>query len=136
MGPESTGLSYVSGAFEVRRDGESMITVQIDSGICGFSTNVRASKLEGRSVGIALDSDCKHIMAFGSQLKELGMTDILKAPINVNPVYETAGRCRLHSSCPVPCGVIKAAEVELGLALRRDVQIVFQAEKRAASDAG
>ncbi|NIS69190.1 MAG: hypothetical protein GTO12_09635 [Proteobacteria bacterium] len=113
-----------------------MITVQIDSGICGFSTTVRASKLESRSVGIALDSDCKHIKSFGNELKELGMIDILRVPINLNPVYETAGKCRLHSSCPVPCVVIKAAEVALGLALKRDVQIVFQAERQAVGGEG
>jgi hypothetical protein len=47
------------------------------------------------------------------------MVDIIKNPINKNPIYENAGKCNLHSSCPIPCGVIKAAEVELELALKK-----------------
>jgi hypothetical protein len=55
--------------------------------------------------------------------------------MNKNKIYEKAGKCNLHPGCPVPCGVIKAAEVELGLALVRDVKIVFQNESRGGDNA-
>ncbi len=102
-----------------------MSVVHIESGICGFKTLVRASQIQGQGVGIVLESGCAQIMAFGGGLRELGIEDILKIPINQNPIYEKAGKCNLHASCPVPCGVIKAAEVELGLALKGDVRITF-----------
>jgi len=57
------------------------------------------------------------------------MLDVMKNPIHQNPVYMKAGQCKLHASCPVPCGVIKAAEAELGLALEKDVKMKFVTEK-------
>lgn len=103
-----------------------MVYVRIESGICGLHTEVRASRTQRKGVSIALQSDCKKVTTLGDGLQKLDLMDVLKNPINKNPVYENAGRCKLHSSCPVPCGVIKAAEVELGLALMKDVRIVFQ----------
>lgn len=73
-------------------------------------------------------------MTLNHQLQKLDMLDVLK-PINKNAIYEKAGRCSLHPGCPVPCGVIKAAEVELGLALMKDIRIVFQNDNQVADDA-
>lgn len=112
-----------------------MITVRIESGICGFETVVRAFKTQRKSVGIAIRSDCKQVMALESQLRKIDMMDVIKTPINKNPIYEIAGKCNLHSSCPVPCGIIKAAEVELGLAVRKGVRIVFENDTQGAGDA-
>ena len=112
-----------------------MITVRIESGICGLNTVVRAFRIQRRSVGIAIKSDCKQVMAFGNQLRKIDMMDVIKTPINKNPIYEKAGRCNLHSSCPVPCGIIKAAEVELELALTKDVRIDFQNDIQGTDDA-
>ena len=103
-----------------------MTTVYIESGICGFCTTVRASKTKAMAMEIAIESDCKQITALGSHIQKMGMKEILKNPINKNPVYEKAGECNLHTSCPVPSGMLKAAEAELGLALKKDVKIEFQ----------
>lgn len=112
-----------------------MITVHIESGICGLNTVVRAFKTQRKSVGIAIKSDCKQVTALENQLRKIEMMDVIKNPINKNLIYEKAGKCNLHSSCPVPCGVIKAAEAELGLALTKDVRILFQNDKQVADDA-
>ncbi|MBW2093971.1 MAG: hypothetical protein JRI80_03705 [Deltaproteobacteria bacterium] len=74
-------------------------------------------------------------MALEKQLRKIEMSDVIKNPINKNPIYEKAGRCNLHSSCPVPCGIIKAAEAELGLAVTNDVTIVFENPPQRVDDA-
>ena len=112
-----------------------MITVRIESGICGLNTVVRAFKTQRKSVGIAIKSDCKQVMGLESQLRKIEMLDVIKNPINKNPIYEKAGKCNLHSSCPVPCGIIKAAEAEFGLALTKDVTIIFENHTQGADDA-
>jgi len=112
-----------------------MITVHIVSGICGLETEVRVCKMQSKSVAIAIKSDCEQVMSLEGQLRKIEMMDVIKNPINKNPIYEKAGKCNLHSSCPVPCGIIKAAEVELGLALMKDVGIAFQNDKQVADDA-
>ena len=112
-----------------------MITVHIVSGICGLETEVRVCRIQRKSVRIAIRSDCEQVIALSNQLHKIDTMDVIKNPINKNPVYEKAGKCNLHASCPVPCGVIKAAEVELGLALMKDVRIIFQNDKQVADDA-
>lgn len=112
-----------------------MIAVHIESGICGLETEVRVFRIERKSVGIAIRSDCEQVMALNNQFHKLDMMDVTKNPINKNAIYEMAGKSNLHPSCPVPCGVIKAAEVELGLALIKDVRIVFQNDDQAADHA-
>ena len=112
-----------------------MITVHIEPGICGLNTSVHVFMTQKKYVGIAIESDCDQVTAFGGELNILNMNDVIGNPITKNPVYEKAGKCNLHASCPVPCGVIKAAEVELGLALVKDVRIVFQNDNQVADDA-
>lgn len=109
-----------------------MITAQVEPGICGFSALIRVNRVERKQLKIDIESDCEHIKALADQLQTLlGMREILKTPINKNPIYEAAGRCHLHASCAVPCGVLKAAEIELGLALKKAVKIDFQDVGRA-----
>jgi len=112
-----------------------MITVHIESGICGLETEVRVCRMQRKSVAIAIKSACEQVMSLERQLRKIEMMDVIKNPINKNPIYEKAGKCNLHSSCPVPCGIIKAAEVELGLALMKDVGIIFQNDKQVADNA-
>ena len=111
-----------------------MITVRIESGICGLETIVRAFKTQRKSVGIAIKSECEQVIALESKLRKIEMRDVIKNPINKNPIYEIAGKCNLHSSCSVPCGIIKAAEAELGLAVATDVRIVFENDTQGSGD--
>jgi hypothetical protein len=102
-----------------------MITILVEPGICGFRSEVQAWKVAGSGVGLVIKTDCEHVIELANQLTGLGVRGILRVPIHQNPVYEAAGRCRVHSSCPVPCGIIKAAEAALGLAQQKDVKIEF-----------
>lgn len=102
-----------------------MTGVRVESGICGFSTTVQASLGKRKKVNIVIESNCQHVQKLAAELRELEMLDVLKAPINQNPIYMKAGQCNLHITCAVPCGVAKAAEAELDLALRKDVKINF-----------
>jgi hypothetical protein len=113
-----------------------MITVRIESGICGLETVVRAFKSQRKSVGIAIRSECEQVKALEEQLRKIDMMEVIKTPINKNLIYEIAGKCKLHSSCPVPCGIIKAAEAELGLAVKKDVRIIFETDTEELADAG
>lgn len=103
----------------------NMIDIQIDTGICGFRTMIHVGRVKKCAIRIRVESDCSQVTELGNQLKDMGVMEILKGPIHQNPIYEEAGRCRVHSSCPVPCGIIKAAEVALGIALQKDVKIEF-----------
>ncbi|OQY48769.1 MAG: hypothetical protein B6240_04290 [Desulfobacteraceae bacterium 4572_87] len=112
-----------------------MITVHIESGICGLETEVSACKIQKKTAIIAIWSNCEQVIALGHQLHRIDTRDVIKSRINKNTVYEKAGKCGLHSGCPVLCGVINAAEIELGLASMKDVKIIFRNVKQAADNA-
>jgi len=42
-----------------------------------------------------------------------------------NPVYRSAAMHLKHVACPVPMGILKALEVEMGLCVPKEVSIKF-----------
>jgi hypothetical protein len=59
-------------------------------------------------------------------LGALDMTDILSKGMGKNAVFAECSELLSHAACPVPSAIIKAAEVELGLALPKPVVIEFE----------
>ncbi|UCE33647.1 MAG: hypothetical protein JSV40_10560 [Deltaproteobacteria bacterium] len=98
----------------------------VDSGICGFRSVIEARKQGRDSVSITIESECEQICELNNILGSMALTDILTAA-GRNPAFARAEESRCHASCPVPVAILKCAEVELGLALPRDVSITFEA---------
>ncbi|UCH06368.1 MAG: hypothetical protein JSV55_09590 [Deltaproteobacteria bacterium] len=98
----------------------------VDSGICGFRSVIEARKQGRDSVSIIIESECEQICELNNILGSMALIDILTAA-GRNPVFARAQEARCHASCPVPVAILKCAEVELGMALPRDVSITFEA---------
>jgi hypothetical protein len=99
-----------------------MTKVVVHSGACGFTAVVRAEKGPERTVDIAVESGCAMVQKMAAEITRLGRRDALIGILH-NPVYLAAGRHLKHPACPVPSGIIKAIEVEAGLALPMDASI-------------
>ena len=113
-----------------------MVTVHVVCGVSGLNTVIRAFRIHRRHVGIAIKSKCEKSSAFEGQLRDLDITKVLRTPIHKNIIYEKAGRCGHHAGCCVPCGVIKAVEVEMGMtSVKNDAIIVFRTNEWGLSDA-
>jgi hypothetical protein len=102
-----------------------MTKVEINPGACGFSVVVTAIEDGNKRVRIAIETDCEQMKELAQRIEHLAIQDILGFPFGEDRVYQAAKRVIRHASCPVPCGIIKAAEAELGLAVKRDVFIHF-----------
>ena len=102
-----------------------MTTVVVDAGVCGFSTKVEIYRLSARTVSVVLTSDCEMVSQVAEQIRELDWQDTLRESKD-SLVYKSALQCIKHTSCPVPLGIIKAIEVEVGVALPKDVAIHFE----------
>jgi hypothetical protein len=103
-----------------------MTRVTINSGACGFLCVVTAEKGPERKISIRLESQCTMVQKLAGEIATVdkmaaAFTDFLN-----NPVYRAAARHLKHPGCPVPCGIIKAVEVEAGFCLPRDVSISFE----------
>ena len=103
-----------------------MTTVDVSAGICGFFAVVTATKTEKRRATIQIESNCEKISELAATLPFLVLNDIFYRPFNTGAVYKKAAQCNIHASCPVPCAVLKAAEVEMGVALKQDVEVRFR----------
>ncbi len=102
-----------------------MTTVRIKAGICGLATVVIAERMTGRKIKVTLSSECDMVSKMAEEIKELNLMVIFNRFLD-NPVYQAASRYLKHVTCPVPCGILKAVEVEAGLALPRDVHISIE----------
>jgi len=95
---------------------------EINSGICGFKTTVK-TQMKGERCTIDIQSDCEAVRKLGAHLKETEpfreITFKGEGPLSL----ELGASYCAHTACPVPVGIIKAIEVESGLALPADVTI-------------
>lgn len=104
---------------------------RIRAGICGFATTVTA-RGDMSSCTISLDSDCPAVRQLAAELSQLDPLREVSHRGLPPVVWELAVKHCPHAACPVPCGILKAVEVEAGLALAADVSI----EIRQESDEG
>ncbi len=100
-----------------------MAKAEIFSGICGFTTNVEAHKNGGREIALTISSDCKNIQRLAGALPAVDPYQEFTFRGSGPLTLQMASKYCAHAACPVASGIIKAVEVEAGLALPADVSI-------------
>jgi hypothetical protein len=100
---------------------------EIDAGICGFHTTLRAQSEDDQFVTFDVETDCEKISLLGERLKTLSTLDAFEEinPASGSRLMETVratlpGCC---AGCAVPVGLFKAMQVAAGLALAKDISI-------------
>jgi hypothetical protein len=99
-----------------------MASAEIESGICGFCTTVRTTT-EGRKVRVEFETDCGYVEQLAEALTEVDPYKELSYRGEGPVTLKLAAEHLVHPACPVPSGIIKAIEVEAGLALPKDASI-------------
>ena len=102
-----------------------MTRAVVEAGICGFTVVVEVIKVSNHKVKVSLTSECDMVREMNSQLGELEWQDALEPLVN-SQIYKSAFKYIKHPACPVPVAIVKVIEVEVGLALPRDVAIRFE----------
>lgn len=97
-----------------------MTKIKVNMAICGRTTEIIANSSES-CVKITIKSDCKFVQNFAEKLTEIGIIDLSKRIIE-NNVYIQASRSNISPTCLVPCGVINAGWIEMGL-ISRDLAL-------------
>lgn len=107
-------------------EGSASACVQVDPGVCRFRTRITAH-IHGDCVCFDVVSDCPHVKRINEHLsRDLSPFDALRMPFSSNPVYEACGKVLVHSACPIPSAMIKAAEAAAGFGLKRNVKFEFE----------
>jgi len=101
-----------------------MTKVIVHPGICGFDAFLEAKASES-VVKLEIKSECEDVKDLARVLSEISIQDLMNTKGFPNKIYDDAARCTRHLSCPIPCAIMKAIEVELGMALKKNVEIKF-----------
>ena len=99
-----------------------MSKAEIFSGICGFTTVVKAT-MNAKVCNLVISSDCKDIQKLAEDLKQVNPFQEISFRQSIPQTIQLGMQHCSHAACPVPVGIIKAIEVEAKLALPSDVSI-------------
>jgi hypothetical protein len=99
-----------------------MARAEIFSGVCGFMTIVE-SKMDGETCQLSIKSECKAIQKLAKNLNRVDPFHEISTRREMPDTLVAGSQFCSHAACPVPVGIIKAVEVEAGLALPKDVSI-------------
>lgn len=105
-----------------------MTKVEVNAGVCGHSAVIEVTRLDDAHVQVVIRSECEQITDMNPDLARLqwkrkGHTVFKR--MTESAVYQSAARHIRHTACPVPAAILKAIEVETGVALPKDVTITF-----------
>lgn len=101
-----------------------MTRVNIDPGICGFPAVVEIKTVGKRQYSVIIKTECEKLVQLSDQIDSLNLADAFEQAKD-SKLYSAVADCLLHPACPMPVAIIKALEVEAGVALARDVVIRF-----------
>jgi hypothetical protein len=99
-----------------------MAKAEIFAGNCGYNTTVETS-MNGKTCSVNINSQCAAIQRMGEELKEVNPFQEISFKRSMPLIHEMGVKYCTHAACPVPSGIIKAVEIEAGLALPTDVVI-------------
>ncbi len=103
-----------------------MTRVTVDAGACGYRATIEVEKVDRHTVRVRIDSACEEIAAMNPDLAELNWRRGVFCKIAASRVYLSAAQHVKHAACPIPSAILKAIEVEVGIALAKDVTIHFE----------
>ncbi|MBN2186486.1 MAG: hypothetical protein JW732_03440 [Dehalococcoidia bacterium] len=110
-----------------------MIRAVVNPGICGMSATVEVYRVGKRRVRLSIASDCDKVKSMSKALLELDSFDALKPHVS-SSVYMLASEHHLCTSCPLPMAILKATEIETGLALPKSVDVRFETVAQSKTD--
>ena len=99
-----------------------MAKAEITSGICGFTATVH-TRMEGRKCHVSVESECDAIQRLGEALQEVEPFQEISFRGEGPQTLKMGAKHCYHTACPVPVGIIKAIEIEAGLALPADAVV-------------
>jgi hypothetical protein len=99
-----------------------MAKAEVMAGNCGFSTQITA-KMNGSTCDLDIKSECKAIKRIAAELNEVNPYQEISFKRKVPLIHAAGMKHCTHAACPVPVSIVKAVEIEAGLALPTDVTI-------------
>jgi hypothetical protein len=99
-----------------------MAQAEVMAGNCGFTTQIEAT-MNGRTCELKISSECKAISRMAEELNQVDPYHEISFKRSMPIIHEAGVKHCTHAACPVPVSIVKAVEIEAGLALPTDVTI-------------
>ena len=102
--------------------------IEVYAGVCGHSAIIDVTKVDDTHVQVVITSACDEITAMNPDLARVqwkGKGHEVFKRMTESAVYQSAAQHIRHTACPIPTAILKAIEVEVGIALPKDVTITF-----------
>jgi hypothetical protein len=112
--------------------------VEVFAGVCGHSAIIEVSQVDGAHVQVVIHSACEQITDMNPDLARIqwkGKGHEVFKRMTESAVYQSAAKHIRHTACPIPTAILKAIEVEVGIALPKDVTITFSSPPSTSSPA-
>ena len=106
-----------------------MIKVEIDAGICGFTSTVLAESPDMQNVEVRFSTNCPNLKPLEGDPITIDAYTEAFGPVGETSVYHLMRPYCKHAACPVPAAMVKAVEAAAGLALPQDVRITMSKEE-------
>jgi hypothetical protein len=100
-----------------------MSKVTLHAGACGFKVVVKAEKTGKNLFRVNLVSPCEMVKRLNQELSEREFGTEVLSSIKNSEIYGLSSKHIKHVACPIPSAILKAIEVEAGLAVPRDIKI-------------
>ena len=113
--------------------------VEVFAGVCGHSAMIEVFRVDEAHVQVVITSACEQITDMNPDLVRVqwkGRGHEVFKRMTESAVYQSAGRHIRHTACPIPTAILKAIEVEVGVALPKDVTITFSSAAAGGAPAG
>lgn len=102
------------------------VRLEIAAGACRFKTVIIGSILDDGNVKLKVKSECPMIREMCNSMPTWDVIEAVSTRVHENPVIIFAGEHLSHPSCPVPVAIIKVLESTSGMAVKKDVSMVYQ----------
>jgi hypothetical protein len=99
-----------------------MAKAEVMAGNCGYTTQIEA-KMNGKTCELYINSECKAIQKMAEEIKQVSPYQEISFKRSIPLIHEAGVKHCTHAACPVPVSIIKAVEIEAGLALPTNVTI-------------
>jgi hypothetical protein len=108
----------------------AVASLKVNPGVCGFNCTIDIHHVEKRVVRVVINgSECKQIQRLSAAIDQFTLKELF-TPLTRNPVYKAAEKSGCHSSCVIPAAILKAVEAAMGMAIAKDVALVFNPVER------
>lgn len=98
-----------------------MIEVNVNPGICGLKSTIKAESADMMNATVTIESDCPAVMQLAGKISNVDAMKEIFAPFGTSAVFTESNGTLTHAACPVPTGILKAVEASCSLALPADV---------------